>query len=45
MGRYIFDCYTGQQTQEWQRQQQPWGFFQSHPQEGQQGGHPPTPKA
>ena len=26
------------QAQEWQRQQRPWGFFQSHPQEGQQGG-------
>ena len=26
-----------QQTQEWWRQQQTWGFFQSHPQEGWQG--------
>ena len=28
---------SGWQTQEWQRQQQPRGFFQSHPQEGWQG--------
>ena len=29
---------SGWQTQEWWRQQWPWGFFQSHPQEGWQGG-------
>ena len=28
---------SGWQTQEWWRQQQTWGFFQSYPQEGQQG--------
>ena len=31
------------QTQEWWRQQQPQGFFQSHPQEGWQGGHHQLP--
>ena len=27
------------QTNQWQRQQQPWGFFQGDPQKGQQGSH------
>ena len=31
------------QTQEWRRQQWPWGLFQSHPQEEQQGDHHQLP--
>ena len=33
----------GQQTKQWQRQQQPWGFFQGHPQKGWQGSHRQLP--
>ena len=28
----------GQQAKQWHRQQWPWGFFQGHPQKGQQSG-------